>query len=32
MGSVNWKWFLIGAAVGYVGAAYGPALLSRVKG
>lgn len=32
MGSVNWKWLLIGAAVGYFGAAYAPKVLARVKG
>lgn len=29
MGSINWKWFLIGAGVGYVGAVYVPKFLSR---
>jgi len=27
--NVNWKWLLIGAAVGYLGAAYVPKLLNR---
>lgn len=27
--SVNWKWLLIGAAVGYAGSIYGPKLLNR---
>jgi hypothetical protein len=26
---INWKWLLIGAAVGYAGAVYGPKFLSR---
>lgn len=29
MGSINWKWFLIGAAVGYGGAVYLPKVMSR---
>lgn len=27
--NVNWKWLIIGAAVGYFGAAYVPKLLNR---
>jgi hypothetical protein len=29
MGSINWKWFLIGAAAGYAGSVYLPKFLSR---
>jgi hypothetical protein len=29
MGSINWKWLLIGAACGYAGAVYVPKILSR---
>lgn len=29
MGSINWKWFLIGAAAGYVGASQLPRFLNR---
>lgn len=29
MGSINWKWLLIGAAAGYAGSVYLPKLLSR---
>lgn len=29
MGAINWKWMLIGVAVGYAGAVYGPKFLSR---
>jgi hypothetical protein len=27
--NINWKWFLIGAAAGYLGAAYVPKLLNK---
>lgn len=29
MGSINWKWLLIGAAVGYLGATQVPRLLNK---
>ena len=29
MGSINWKWFLIGAAAGYAGAVYVPKFINR---
>lgn len=29
MGSINWKWLLIGAAVGYAGSVYGPKFLNK---
>ncbi len=29
VGSINWKWLLIGAALGYAGTVYGPKLLNR---
>ena len=29
MGSVNWKWFLIGLGAGYVGAVYVPKFLNK---
>jgi hypothetical protein len=29
MGSINWKWFVIGAVAGYAGSVYLPKLLSR---
>jgi len=27
--AINWKWLIIGAAVGYAGAVYGPKFLAR---
>jgi len=27
--SVNWKWLIIGAALGYAGSVYGPKLINR---
>jgi hypothetical protein len=32
MGKVDWKWLLIGAAVGYFGAAYAPKFLGKIGG
>lgn len=29
MGAINWKWLLIGAGLGYLGAAYVPKFLNR---
>jgi hypothetical protein len=29
VGAINWKWVLIGAALGYAGAVYGPKFLNR---
>lgn len=29
MGSINWKWFIIGSIAGYAGSVYLPKLLSR---
>lgn len=29
MGSINWKWLLIGAGVGYAASVYGPKFLNK---
>jgi hypothetical protein len=29
VGAINWKWLIIGAAVGYAGAVYAPKFLNR---